>query len=58
MGVLITVQVEPPPVMISDNSYFIYVQRYGPPPEGIFDPVLLERIRSEIRDAQAAAGTQ
>ena len=57
LGVLITVEVTPPPIAIADNSYFIYVQRYGPPPEGVFDTVLLERIRSEIRDAQTAAGT-
>lgn len=33
-------------------EYVLYVQRYGPPVNGIFDPVYLDLIRAEI-----AAGT-
>ena len=29
-------------------EYFIYVMRYGPPVNGIFDPVYLELIRVEL----------
>ena len=34
------------------NEYPIYIQRYGPPINGIFDPIYLDLIRAEI-----AAGT-
>lgn len=29
-------------------EYFIYVQRYGPPPTGIFDEQALDQIRLEL----------
>ena len=29
-------------------EYIIYVQRYGPPINGIFDPIYLDLIRAEI----------
>jgi len=29
-------------------EYFLYVMRYGPPVNGIFDPVYLELIRAEL----------
>lgn len=29
-------------------EYFLYVLRYGPPAQGIFDPVYLELIRAEL----------
>ena len=29
-------------------EYYIYVMRYGPPVNGIFDPVYLELIRAEL----------
>jgi hypothetical protein len=30
------------------SEYFLYVMRYGPPVNGIFDPVYLELIRAEL----------
>lgn len=51
---ILSVEMSLPPIEF-DISYIIYIQRHGPPPEGEFDPVLLERIRQEIRDAEAAA---
>jgi len=32
------------------SEYFIYILRYGPPVNGIFDPVYLELIRIEIEN--------
>jgi len=32
----------------SKEEYFIYLMRYGPPVNGIFDPVYLELIRVEL----------
>jgi hypothetical protein len=34
-------------------EYFIYIMRYGPPVNGIFDPVYLELIRIEIANETA-----
>ena len=34
-------------------EYFIYILRYGPPVNGIFDPVYLELIRIEIENETA-----
>jgi hypothetical protein len=30
------------------QEYFIYVNRYGPPVNGIFDPIYLDLIRAEL----------
>jgi hypothetical protein len=29
-------------------EYVIYIQRYGPPTNGIFDPIYLDLIRAEL----------
>ena len=34
--------------IVFKSEYFIYVMRYGPPVNGIFDPVYLELIRAEL----------
>ena len=30
------------------SEYLFYVRRYGPPTDGIFDPIYLDLIRAEI----------
>lgn len=41
--------IETPAMQISvGGEYVIYVQRFGPPPLGKFDPVKLDAIRAEI----------
>ena len=32
------------------SEYFIYIMRYGPPVDGIFDPVYLDLIRIELEN--------
>lgn len=45
----ILVSIDTPQMAISVGSeYVIYVQRYGPPPEGKFDPEKLTKIRTEL----------
>ena len=34
--------------IIFNTEYYLYVMRYGPPVNGIFDPVYLELIRAEL----------
>jgi hypothetical protein len=36
--------------VVAKYEYVVYIQRYGPPNNGKFDPVYLERIRDEIKD--------
>jgi hypothetical protein len=36
--------------IVAKYEYIIYIQRYGPPINGKFDPVYLERIRDELSD--------
>lgn len=31
-------------------EYIVYIEIYGPPVNGLFDPVYLERIRKQIED--------
>jgi hypothetical protein len=36
--------------VVAKYEYVIYIQRYGPPINGKFDPVYLERIRDDLAD--------
>lgn len=38
----------PRPVLGVKYEYIVYINRYGPPTDGIFDPVLLQQIRTEL----------
>lgn len=40
--------------VIAKYEYVIYIQRYGPPINGKFDPVYLERIRDELSDGASS----
>jgi hypothetical protein len=42
---ILNVNLSLPPVRIASISYFIYVDLYGPPPEGIFEETLINRIQ-------------
>ena len=36
--------------IVTKYEYIVYIQQYGPPIAGKFDPVYLERIRNDIND--------
>lgn len=45
---ILNIKLELPPARIKSISYFIYVDLYGPPPEGIFDSVLIDKIEEQL----------
>ena len=45
---ILNVSLSMPPAKMASLSYLIYVNKYGPPVEGIFDPILLDPIQAEL----------
>jgi hypothetical protein len=44
---LASIEVTPPPIGVK-YEYIEYINRYGPPADGIFDPVILNSLRIEL----------
>lgn len=51
---MLNVNLTLPPVRIASISYFIYVDLYGPPPDGIFDKALIDRIQQLLDSGLSA----
>jgi len=45
--ILAKIDVQPAPIGVG-GEFIEYVKRYGPPTNGIFDPVLLQQLRTEL----------
>jgi|GEM_PF-4510292 len=45
---ILNVNLDIPPARIASISYFIYVELYGPPPEGIFEQTLIDKIQTQL----------
>ena len=44
--------------IVAKYEYIVYIQQYGPPIAGKFDPVYLERIRNDIKDGTIIVPTE
>ena len=45
---LASIEVTPPPIGVK-YEYIEYINRYGPPANGVFDPAILASLRVELR---------
>lgn len=47
-GLRLTELIVPVPHIYVKQEFLIYIKRYGPPTNGIFDPIYLDLIRAEL----------